>query len=66
MKVQDRDYGSWWRDLQSHGLNLIEAVKEKSGNILLVNQLLFQNKLFFFDNISYVIDQHKNYMYVDK
>lgn len=66
MKVQDRDYGSWWNDLKSHGLNLIESVKQKSGNILLVNQLLFQNKLFFFDNIPYVIDQHKNYMYVDK
>ena len=28
MKVADRDYGSWWKDLQAEGLRLIEAKKE--------------------------------------
>jgi len=65
MKVADRDYGSWWKDLQAEGLRLIEAKKEKSGNILLINKLLWQNKLMFFDHLPYVIDQHKNYRYVD-
>lgn len=65
MKVADRDYGSWWKDLQAEGLRLIEAKKEKSGNILLINQLLWQNKLMFFNHLKYVIDQHKNYRYVD-
>jgi len=65
MKVADRDYGSWWKDLQAEGLRLIESVKEKSGNILLINQLLWQNKLMFFEHLSYVIEQHKNYRYLD-
>ena len=64
MKTPDRDQGSWWLDLQSHGLRLIEANKaNKFDNILLVNKLFHQNKLFIFDDLPYVIQQHKGYKF---
>lgn len=65
MKVADRDYGSWWKDLQAKGLNLIECVKNKSGNILLINELFYKNKLCVFSDLSYVITQHEEYSYKD-
>lgn len=63
MKTPDRDYGSWWNDLQNQGLTLIEARKDKQANILLVNQLFHQNHLRIFNHLTYVIDQHKGYRY---
>jgi PBSX family phage terminase large subunit len=64
MKTPDRDQGSWWLDLQQQGFRLIEANKaSKFDNILLVNKLFHQNKLFIFDNLEYVIKQHKGYKY---
>ena len=63
MKTPDRDYGSWWNDLQNQGLNLVEARKDKQANILLVNQLFHQNHLRIFNHLSYVIEQHKEYRY---
>jgi hypothetical protein len=64
MKTPDRDQGSWWLDLQQQGFRLFEANKaSKFDNILLVNKLFHQNKLFIFDTLDYVIKQHKGYKY---
>ena len=46
-----------------HGLRLIEARKDKVANILIVNQLFHQNKLFIFNHLPYVVQQHKRYQY---
>ena len=63
MKVGDTRHISFWDDLKRHGLYLIEAKKDKTANILLVNQGFHTNKLFIFNHLNYVIQQHKRYQY---
>ena len=63
MKVGDTRHISFWDDLKRHGLYLIEAKKDKTANILLVNQGFHTNKLFIFNDLNYVIQQHKRYQY---
>jgi phage terminase large subunit len=63
MKAGDTRHISFWDDLQRHGLRLIEAKKDKTANILMVNQGFHTNKLFIFNHLNYVIQQHKRYQY---
>lgn len=63
MKAGDTRHISFWDDLKSHGLRLIEAKKDKAANILMVNQGFHLNKLYIFNNLHYVIQQHKRYQY---
>lgn len=63
MKAGDTRHISFWDDLMGHGLRLIEAKKDKVANILIVNQMFHQNKLFIFNHLDYVVQQHKRYQY---
>lgn len=63
MKAGDTRHISFWDDLKSHGLRLIEAKKDKTANILMVNQGFHTNKLYIFNHLNYVIQQHKRYQY---
>lgn len=63
MKRKERDLESLWSDLQREGLNLIEANKGnvKNANILLINQMFHQNRLFIFKTCENTIREIKNY-----
>jgi phage terminase large subunit len=63
MKAGDTRHISFWDDLKRHGLRLIEAKKDKTANILMVNQGFHTNKLYIFNHLDYVIQQHKRYQY---
>jgi PBSX family phage terminase large subunit len=56
-------FGSVWGDLEALGVKLIEATKDKKANILLVNSLFKQNRLYIFDTCTHTIKEHKKYMY---
>ena len=58
------NFGSVYGDLAEKGLWLIDAIKkDKTANILLVNSLLHQHKLHFFDHCSYTWSQHQRYKF---
>ena len=61
MKKTERDFGSLWDDLQRAGINLIEAKKDKAANILLVNKLLHQRRLFISKYCVNLIRELSNY-----
>ena len=56
-------WGSVWGDLEEEGMRLVEATKDKKANILLVNSLFKQNRLFIFDTCLNTIREHRKYRY---
>jgi len=62
IKTPDKkNFGTLWDDLKRQGMNLVEAKKNKTFNILLVNQLLHQKRLFIFRNCVHLIEEIEGY-----
>jgi phage terminase large subunit len=63
MKSGRVDAASLWEDLLNLGLQLIECTKDKTANILLVNQAFHRNELKIMESCEYTWGQHKRYQY---
>lgn len=63
MKKKERDYGNLWDDLVAGGLNLVEVPKDKMANILGVNKLFHQRRLFIFHNCKKLIGEMEDYIW---
>ena len=63
IKRPDRDGKSLWNTLTKLGLRLVESNKDEMNNIITVNSLFKQRRLFICSNCSNLIWEIKNYKF---